>query len=62
MGINLQVHEDPVQKILSAATLPTSGKKSIAKYVEHSFGNLMRITNENVHKHHPRIKQKFVEV
>lgn len=51
-----------MQKILSAATLPSSGKKSIAEYVDRHFGRLLHLTNENVHKHHPRISQEFVEV
>jgi superfamily II DNA/RNA helicase len=59
---NVKVHEDTLQKILSAATIPTNGAKSIRNYLEYNFGHLTEVTNESVHKHHPRISQTFIDV
>ena len=57
------MHEDPVQKILSAATFPSSGKKSVQSYLDgNNVGCLVQISNDNVHKHHPRITQTYIEV
>lgn len=55
----IQVHTSTVQYILSAATLPSFGMKSIEKYIEDKFPRSRWISNTHLHKHHPRIIQDF---
>lgn len=58
----LKVHESYVQFILSAATIPTHGKLSIANFIKSHFPKAISIRNNHFHKHHPRIQQKFIEL
>lgn len=58
----LQVHESSLQCILAAATLPTYGMRSIDNYVKMRFPNAVRVSNSHMHKQHPRIQQRFVQV
>ena len=55
----IQVHTSTVQYILSAATLPSVGMRSIEKYIEERFPRAKWISNAHLHKHHPRILQSF---
>eukprot|EP00596_Hydrurales_sp_CCMP1899_P000449 CAMPEP_0119035914 /NCGR_PEP_ID=MMETSP1177-20130426/3193_1 /TAXON_ID=2985 /ORGANISM="Ochromonas sp, Strain CCMP1899" /LENGTH=557 /DNA_ID=CAMNT_0006994831 /DNA_START=120 /DNA_END=1790 /DNA_ORIENTATION=- len=57
IGINDRV----LQNILVAATLPSYGLRSIEKYIEKRFPLATRISNDHLHKHHPRIEQKFIK-
>jgi len=56
------VHEVTLQNILSAATLPSAGLRSMEKYIENRYPRAIRVSNEHLHRHHPRIKQEFVRV
>lgn len=55
----IQVHTSTVQYILSAATVPSVGMRSIEKYIEERFPRAKWISNMHLHKHHPRIVQSF---
>jgi superfamily II DNA/RNA helicase len=55
----IQVHTSVVQHILSAATLPSIGMRSIERYIEDRFPRAKWISNQHLHKHHPRIVQEF---
>jgi superfamily II DNA/RNA helicase len=55
----IQVHTSILQCILSAATLPSYGMRSMEKYIERMFPLAKWISNEHLHKHHPRIVQSF---
>eukprot|EP01035_Chromulina_nebulosa_P021507 gene21507-27850_t len=58
----IKVHEDILQHILVAATIPTYGVKSIHSYITQRFPKAKRITQEYLHEHHPRIQQNFINV
>ena len=58
----IQVHSNILQYILSAATLPSYGLRSMEKYIESRFPKAKWISNEHLHKHHPRIVQSFHRV
>ena len=55
----VMVHESVVQHILSAATLPTYGERSMEKYIAKRYPEAIKISNEHLHKHHPQITQTF---
>ena len=57
-----EVHSSVVQNILAAATLPSYGKKSTEKYIEKRFPEAIKVSNLHLHKHHPRIKQCYIEL
>jgi len=50
------------QRILAAATLPTYGLKSIDAYVKKYFPGATYVSNNLMHKHHPRLHQSFLKV
>jgi len=58
----LLVHEKWTQFILSAATLPSFGLKSVQAYVEKKFPEAMVLRSENLHAHHPSITQEYVPI
>lgn len=58
----LGLHDYNTQVILSAATLPSRGEKSIKKFIAKKFPNSINISNSHLHQHHPRILQTFYEV
>ena len=58
IGINDKV----VQYVLSAATLPTFGLKSMDAYISKKFPLSVRVSNEHLHRHHPQISQKWLTV
>eukprot|EP00466_Bigelowiella_natans_P014078 jgi/Bigna1/145584/aug1.101_g20292 len=47
------------QVILSAATIPTMGLKSMEKFIEKRFRDAIHIRADLMHKHHPSTKQVF---
>lgn len=57
----IEVHTNLLQTILAAATLPSSGEKSIEKYIEKRYPNAVKVSNSHMHKHHPRIRQEFIK-
>lgn len=58
----LGLHDYHTQVILSAATIPSSGEKSIKKFISKKFPNSINISNSHLHQHHPRILQTFYEI
>ena len=56
------INDKTVQFVLSAATLPTYGLKSMDSYVKKKFPSATRITNDHLHMHHPQIIQDFVQL
>lgn len=58
----IAVHEMITQRILVAATLPSYGLRSIEKYIESKFPLAVKITNDHLHKQHPRINQEYYKV
>ena len=58
IGINDKV----VQYVLSAATLPTYGLKSMDAYISKKFPLSVRLTSEHLHHHHPQIDQNWLKV
>jgi superfamily II DNA/RNA helicase len=52
--------EPPSQYVLSAATLPTYGLKSVEELVKKRFPKATRISTDLMHKHHPRLRQAFL--
>jgi len=58
----IAVHEIITQRILVAATLPSYGLRSIEKYIESKFPLAVKITNDHLHKQHPRINQEYYKV
>jgi len=50
----------PTQFILSAATIPTMGLKSVQKFIDKRFGHAEYIRADLMHKHHPATKQDFI--
>jgi len=52
----------PTQYILSAATIPTYGLKSVEEMVSKRFPTATRVSTEVMHKHHPRLHQSFIQV
>eukprot|EP00752_Nemacystus_decipiens_P005690 g5150.t1 len=53
---------DKTQYVLAAATLPTYGLKSVDQYIKRAFPRARKIQQDHMHKHHPAIRQEFVEV
>jgi len=58
----IQVHETVQQRILSAATLPSYGLRSMEKYIESNFPRAVKISTLHLHKHHPCIDQTFKRI
>lgn len=58
----LEVNDHTVQHVLSAATIPTMGLRSIESYIKQRFPLAKRITHSYLHCHHPRIQQSFIRV
>jgi hypothetical protein len=58
----IAVHEIITQRVLVAATLPSYGLRSIEKYIESKFPLAVKITNDHLHKQHPRINQEYYKV
>ena len=58
----VQVHESILQHILSAATLPSYGLRSIERYIERRYPRAIKVSNSHLHKHHPRIEQKYIKM
>ncbi len=56
------INDKTTQFVLSAATLPTYGLKSMESYVKKKFPEATRVTNDHLHMHHPQIRQSFVEL
>lgn len=48
--------------MLSAATLPTYGLKSVEELVKKRFPRATRVNTDLMHRHHPRLTQAFFEV
>jgi superfamily II DNA/RNA helicase len=55
-------HQKTYQSILSAASLPTYGLKSIEKIATQYFPLAHYIRTDYMHQHHPMIKQEFIEL
>lgn len=55
----IEVHETVLQHILSAATLPSYGLRSMEKYIERRYPRAVKISNLHLHQHHPCIHQKY---
>ena len=47
---------------MSAATLPTFGLKSMDQYIAKKFPLAVRVSNDHLHRHHPQIEQRWLEV
>jgi len=58
----IQVHETVLQHVLSAATLPSYGLRSMDKYIESHYPRAVKISNTHLHKHHPCIEQKYIQI
>jgi superfamily II DNA/RNA helicase len=56
------INDKTVQYVLSAATLPTYGLKSMDSYIKKKFPEATTVSNDYLHKHHPQIRQSFVEL
>lgn len=57
------MREEPLtQYVLSAATLPTYGLKSVEELVKKRFPRATRVNTDLMHRHHPRLTQAFFEV
>lgn len=56
------MNDKTTQFVLSAATLPTYGLKSMDSYIKKKFPEAVRVSNDHLHKHHPQIRQAFVEL
>lgn len=54
--------EPPTQYVLSAATIPTYGLKSVEELVRKRFPRATRVSTDLMHRHHPRLTQAFFEV
>jgi hypothetical protein len=54
--------EPPTQYVLSAATIPTYGLKSVEELVKKRFPRAVRVSTDLMHRHHPRLTQAFFEV
>eukprot|EP01038_Epipyxis_sp_PR26KG_P014723 gene14723-19789_t len=54
-------HEKRTRFILSAATIPTHGKKSVEQRINERFPIVTNIANDDFHKLHPYIKQEYIE-
>eukprot|EP00904_Undaria_pinnatifida_P012862 jgi/Undpi1/8706/HiC_scaffold_25.g11171.m1 len=50
------------QYVLAAATLPTYGLKSVDQYIKRAFPAARKIQQVHMHRHHPAIRQEFIEV
>jgi len=50
------------QRVLAAATLPTSGLKSVDACIKKYFAGAVTISNTLLHKHHPRLQQHFIKI
>eukprot|EP00600_Ochromonadales_sp_CCMP1393_P000604 CAMPEP_0174983122 /NCGR_PEP_ID=MMETSP0004_2-20121128/16935_1 /TAXON_ID=420556 /ORGANISM="Ochromonas sp., Strain CCMP1393" /LENGTH=544 /DNA_ID=CAMNT_0016235273 /DNA_START=73 /DNA_END=1708 /DNA_ORIENTATION=+ len=59
---HLEVHEKWTQFILSAATLPSFGLKSVQSFVNKKFPDAIIAKSENLHTHHPSISQRFIKM
>ena len=53
--------ERPTQYVLSAATLPTYGLKSVEELVKKRFPTATRVNTDLMHRHHPKLTQAFIE-
>mmetsp|Transcript_10404 Transcript_10404/g.15822 ORF Transcript_10404/g.15822 Transcript_10404/m.15822 type:complete len:490 (-) Transcript_10404:114-1583(-) len=58
----VRVHEPTVQFVLSAATLPSQGSLSVERSIASFFPRALRVTSDHLHRHHPRIAQKFLKI
>jgi len=58
---DLLVHEKWTQFILSAATIPSFGLKSIQAYVKKRFPEALILRSDFLHAHHPCIVQRFIK-
>lgn len=58
----IEVHETVLQHILSAATLPSYGLRSMEKYIERRYPRAVKVSNLHLHQHHPCIHQKYFRV
>jgi superfamily II DNA/RNA helicase len=58
----ITINDKVLQVVLSAATIPSMGELSIDKYVKKRFPRAERISNDYLHKHHPRIDQQYTRV
>ena len=58
----IEVHETVLQHILSAATLPSYGLRSMDKYIESHYPRAIRVSNTHLHKHHPCIEQTYIHL
>ena len=51
-----------MQHILSAATIPSIGKRSVQLEIQRQFPNAIEVNNDFFHLHHPRIVQKYFDM
>ena len=58
----IEVHETVLQHILSAATLPSYGLRSMEKYIERRYPRAVKVSNMHLHQHHPCIHQKYMKM
>ena len=58
----IEIHTFTLQNLLVAATLPSFGLKSTEKYIQKRYPRAVKISNSHLHKHHPRIKQEYIEL
>uniref|UniRef100_A0A0G4I0H3 ATP-dependent RNA helicase n=1 Tax=Chromera velia CCMP2878 TaxID=1169474 RepID=A0A0G4I0H3_9ALVE len=50
------------QLVISAATLPSQGKKSVAAWIERTIPSAARVCLRDMHREHPRVQTKFVNI
>lgn len=55
-------NEPPSQYVLSAATIPSYGLKSVEKLVKQRFPQARRVSADFMHRHHPMLTQTFEQV
>lgn len=58
----LKVHQSSVQHVLSAATIPSIGKRSVQLEIQRQFPNAVEVKNDFFHLHHPRIVQTYFDM
>lgn len=58
----MKQHNRKTQYLLSAATIPTVGLKSISEKLKKQFPRAAVVSAAYMHKHHPATEQEFVQV
>ncbi|XP_058747583.1 DEAD-box ATP-dependent RNA helicase 22-like isoform X2 [Vicia villosa] len=55
-------YERSKQYIFVAATLPVNGKKTAGALLKHMFPDAVWVSGNYLHRHNPRLKQRWIEV